>query len=64
MSEFITDKDIHCIFSLSMMTQVHEVTEDRHLRMGFAEFIESLARIAEKLSPAPLGRYYENLTLP
>ena len=54
-SDFLTDKDVHIIFNLSMMTQVLEAQEDRHLRMGFAEFIEAMARLAEKLSPTPLG---------
>jgi hypothetical protein len=63
-SDFITDKDVHAIFALSMMTQVQEVTEDRHLRMSFPEFIEALARLAEKLSPAPIGQHYENYSLP
>jgi hypothetical protein len=63
-SEFITDRDVYSIFALSMMTQVQEVTEDRHQRMSFPEFIEALARLAEKLSPAPIGQHYESRNLP
>jgi hypothetical protein len=38
-----------------MTTQVDELNEDRHMRMNFHEFIEGLARLAERISPVPLG---------
>jgi hypothetical protein len=42
-----------------MMTQIDEVASDRHIRMSILEFIEALARIAEKISPSPIGENFE-----
>jgi hypothetical protein len=61
-SEFFTEKDAYMAFNLSMMTQVEE--DERQLRMNFAEFVEVLARLAEKLSPVPIGEHYDKWSLP
>lgn len=45
-----------------MMTQVED--DDRQLRMNFAEFVEVIARLSEKMSPVPIGEFYERWTLP
>lgn len=42
-------KEIYPIWNLSMMTQVDEVYNDKHLNMNFAEFIEAVCRVADKL---------------
>jgi len=42
-------KEIYPIWNLSMMTQVDEIYKDKHLNMNFAEFIEAVCRIADKL---------------
>jgi hypothetical protein len=36
------------------MLQIDELDSDRIFQMSFIEFLEALARIAEKLSPIPL----------
>lgn len=61
--EFFTDKDALVSFYLSTATIVEENNDERIMKMNFTEFIEALARIAEKLSPAPLGIQYDRLTL-
>lgn len=47
------DRDANLAFNLSMMTQVDELNFDRVFQMSFVEFLEALARIAEKASFAP-----------
>ena len=46
-----------------MITQVDELTQDRNIRMSFIEFVEALARLAERISPCPLGENIENWSL-
>ena len=41
-------KEIGTIYNLSMMTQVDEIHSTRHMDMKFIEFVETLARIADK----------------
>eukprot|EP01017_Pseudomicrothorax_dubius_P048326 TRINITY_DN8770_c0_g2_i1.p1 TRINITY_DN8770_c0_g2~~TRINITY_DN8770_c0_g2_i1.p1 ORF type:complete len:229 (-),score=33.00 TRINITY_DN8770_c0_g2_i1:93-779(-) len=53
--ESIVDRDLPIIFNLAMMTQVDEVNSSSHLEMSFVEFLELLARLAEKISLKPLG---------
>lgn len=43
-------KEIYPIWNLSMMTQVDEVYNDKHVNMNFAEFIEAICRVADKLA--------------
>ena len=45
-------------FNLSMMTHVDELESDSIFQMTFVEFLEALARIAEKASPIA---YVENV---
>jgi len=47
-SDLFGTKELGIIFNLSMMTQVNESTSDRHCKMSFDEFIEAMARVAEK----------------
>jgi hypothetical protein len=42
-------KIIPQLYNLSMLTQVDEIDNDRHLNMVFTEFLEALVRVAEKL---------------
>ena len=63
-TDFLTDRDVHLIFGLCIATQVDELTEDRHMRMNFVEFVEALARLAEKISPVPLGEKWTHWYLP
>ena len=48
-------KDIPVIFNLSMRTKVNEIDSEMHYNMQFPEFLEAIARFAEKLSPIPPG---------
>ena len=42
-------KQIASQWNLSIMTQVDEIDNDRHLNMTFVEFLEALVRVAERL---------------
>ena len=55
LDDFLVERDIALSFNLAMMTQVDELTVDRHFQMTFVEFLEALARLAEKKSMTPLG---------
>ena len=41
-------RDAGTLFNLSIMTQVDEIHSERHLQMHFIEFIEALARVADR----------------
>lgn len=47
--EQFTNKEIGTIFNLSMMTQVDEIFQDRHMQMSFLEFVEAICRVADKV---------------
>ena len=51
-SELINDtflnKDVGPVFAMSMMTNKFELDSDRHLNMSFVEFLEAIARVADK----------------
>ncbi|KAL4479133.1 hypothetical protein ABPG72_008963 [Tetrahymena utriculariae] len=53
--DFYPEKEIPFTFSLSIMTQIDELNSDRYFQMNFDEFLEALARIAEKKSMIPVG---------
>ena len=40
------ERDLSLFFNLAMMTQIDEVTKDRHFQMQFVEFIEAITRVA------------------
>lgn len=46
-------RDVALCFNLSMMCQVNEVTEDRHMKMQLVEFLEAIARASDRLSLPP-----------
>lgn len=54
LDENFAERDIQLAFNLSMMTQVDELNQDRIFQMSFVEFLEAVARVAEKYSPQPL----------
>lgn len=45
------------------MTQVDEITKNRHMQLQIVEFYESLARLADALSALPYKEEEENWTL-
>ncbi len=47
------ERDAMAAFAQSMMTQVDEFDNDRHMKMQKVEFYEAIARAAEGLSLAP-----------
>ena len=49
-SETFGTREIGIHFFLSIQTQVDEINSDRHMQMNFVEFIEGVARIAERLN--------------
>jgi hypothetical protein len=42
-------REIGILFNLSMMTQVDEIVKGRHIKMNFTEFLEAIARVAERV---------------
>lgn len=60
-SEGLTDTDLNMAFNYSMMLQIDEVTQDKHLKMNLSEFIEAFARIADIVSLQPYTPQVKNL---
>lgn len=50
-NEYISDKEIMQIYFISISTQVNELYNLFHYMMNVYEFMEGLARLAERLSP-------------
>ena len=48
-NETFGTREIGIHFFLAIQTQVDEITSDRHMQMNFIEFIEGIARVAERL---------------
>jgi len=42
-------KEIGPLFNISMMTSVDEIFQENHMQMKPIEFVEALARLAEKV---------------
>jgi hypothetical protein len=42
-------REIGILFNLSMMTQVDEINRARHIKMYFVEFLEAIARVADRV---------------
>ena len=53
-------REISVLFNLSMMTQIDEVNKERHYQMAFIEFVEALARVADRVMITK-GEDYEYL---
>ena len=53
--ENFVERDMNIAYNLSIMTQVDELYLAKGSEMQFVEFLEAIARIAEKLSPPPYG---------
>ena len=47
--ETFGERDIGTMVNLAMMTQINEIHSSRHLNMQFIEFVEAIARIADKV---------------
>ena len=52
-SNTFVERDVYVCFNNAMMTQVDEVTKDKHIKANFIEFLEAFARACEKLSIGP-----------
>ncbi len=52
-SDVFTEREAILAFAQSMMTQVDELDNDRHMKMQLVEFFEGLARSADSLSLPP-----------
>ena len=52
-NEQFTERDATIAFALSMMTQIDELDNDKHMRMNLLEFMEALARAADAVSLPP-----------
>jgi hypothetical protein len=42
-------REINTIFRVSISTQVDEIRSERHTRMMFLEFVEAVARVADRV---------------
>ena len=62
-TEIVDDNICDSIYNLSIQTQMDEVNNDRHVRMNLNEFIEALARLAERLSPCFIGKHIDQFDL-
>lgn len=49
LNESLTRGEIYPLWNLSIMTQVDEINSDKHLQMGFTEFVEAICRVANRL---------------
>jgi len=58
------ERDATIAFSLGMMTQLDELNSDRIYQMQFFEFLEALARVAEKISAHPYGYIFASGSSP
>ena len=47
-NENFGNKEVGPCFAISMMTNKFELESDRHLNMSFVEFLEAIARVADK----------------
>ncbi len=59
-NDLLFQRDICVCFNLSMMTQVNEITKNRHLRATFLEFLEALARAVDKASFTDVSDGYDS----
>ena len=51
--ENFAEREVEVSFATSMMTQVEEVFNRRHMKMDFVEFLEAIARCSHILSLPP-----------
>jgi len=56
LTDGLGERDATLYYSLAMMTQVDELGSDRIFQMQYIEFVEALARAADKYSAAPYGK--------
>jgi glycine cleavage system H lipoate-binding protein len=49
----VGDSEMGAIFSVSMMTKVDELSQDKHMRMSLIEFMEATVRVADILDKFP-----------
>ena len=56
-------KQLPAQFAMSMMTQVDELDQDRHMQMSFAEYIEAFVRVAEQTTIPHLVQDKESYSL-
>jgi len=45
--------EVGSLFNVAMMTQVKELDNERHMEMGFLEFVEAICRVAFKIQEFP-----------
>ena len=57
LNEHFANREAIPLFNLSMMTNIEETAKDRHLNMSFVEFLEALARVADRMELANLQDY-------
>lgn len=50
LTDTFADRDVGQCFNMAMMTQINEISKDRHLKASFIEFVEAFARCCDKMT--------------
>jgi len=58
LNENFGNREAGPLWNLAMMTQKDETASERHLNMTFVEFLEALARVADKFSMENLEDFF------
>ena len=53
--DYFTERDMNLAFVLCVCLEPDEFIQEKHLKLNFYEFIESIAKVSEKLSLIPIG---------
>lgn len=53
LNDMLNQRDIGVCFNQAVYTYVDELSQDKHLRAGYLEFVEAFARACERASVAP-----------
>ena len=58
-SDQFGEREISPVYALAMMTQKDEIDSDRHMNMVFAEFIDAIGRVADRIN---IPHYLEEIS--
>lgn len=59
-NDLLFQRDICVCFNLALMTQINEITKNRHLRATYIEFLEAIARAVDKASQVDVNEGYDS----
>ena len=58
LNEHFGNREVGPLWNLSMMTNKDELNSERHLNMTFVEFLEAIARVADRFEMANLTDFF------